>query len=95
MIDVGLRLTYDDIQKAIRLTKELDEYLHRVEKGISLHMDSSDITKATKQLSTMESTAKRVESIFATLGGTISKAGSALQGLGNIFGGRVVNLPGS
>lgn len=91
MIDVGLRLTYDDIQKAIRLTKELDEYLHRVEKGISLHMDSSDITRATKQLSTMESTAKRVESIFATLGGTISKAGSALQGLGNIFGGRVVN----
>lgn len=90
-IDVGLKLKYQDLQRALEMAEQLDALLANLSKGYNIKLNQSGIRGAQSQLSALEQSAKRVESAFSTMSKTLSMAGRGLQGLGNAFGGKVVN----
>lgn len=90
-IDVGLKLKYQDLQRALEMAEQLDALLANLSKGYNIKLNQSGIRGAHSQLSALEQSAKRVESAFSTMSKTLSMAGRGLQGLGNAFGGKVVN----
>lgn len=91
MADVWLHIRADNLADIEQRLENIESYLTEISKTHNIKFNTSGISTATRQVSQLETAASRVESIFATMGSTISKAGTAMQGLGNLFGGRVVN----
>lgn len=91
MADVWLHIRADNLADIEHRLENIESYLTEISKTHNIKFNTSGISTATRQVSQLETAASRVESIFATMGSTISKAGTAMQGLGNLFGGRVVN----
>lgn len=90
MADVWLHIRADNLVEIENRLSNIESYLTEISKTHSIKFNTSGISSATRQVSQLESAAMRVESAFASVGGAISKAGTLMQGLGNVFGGKVV-----
>lgn len=90
MADVWLHIRADNLAEIESRLSNIESYLNEISKTHNLKFNTSGISQATRQVSQLESAASRVEGAFSKIGGAISKTGTLMQGLGNIFGGKVV-----
>lgn len=87
MAEVYLHINADNIKEVQAQLENIEKIISRIEKvgGKSLNFSG-----ATSGMSSVEASAVRVERALRNAGNAISSVGRGLQGLGNMFGGRIV-----
>lgn len=89
-IDVGLKLQYEDLKKALEMAEQLDALLSNLGKGYNIKINQSGMNQTRRQFSSIEQAAVRTERAFRNAGEAVSSVGRGMQALGNAFGGKFI-----